>query len=154
MTHFGPKNQFSFLNSKQNCCTYKNLNSKFHKRLSLHFQVTNIFLHLCHCVSFIELTRNGQDAQCSYASCYFTCSTTTSHCTVQSSYRVKKSPPAHANKIREHWRRSEQYKIPTAHVMHRLQIQNVSFYYNHRSMSSTMLQIQEAIKEVLWALQS
>ena len=79
----------------------KKLISKFQKRISLRFQVTNIFLHLYHCVSFIELTRNGEDAQCSYASRYFPRSTTTSHRTIQSAYRgKKKNLPARANEVR------------------------------------------------------
>ena len=59
--------------------------------ISLHFQVTNIFLQMCHCVLFVELTWNGEDAQSSYASRYIPSSTTTSHCAIHVSYRVKKA---------------------------------------------------------------
>ena len=38
----------------------KTLKSKFQKRIFLHFQVTNFFMHLYHFISFIQLTWNEE----------------------------------------------------------------------------------------------
>ena len=83
VTRFGPKKiNFRFLFSN-NSCMYKEVKFQVSEVSLTSFPSYDIFQHLCHCVSFIELTRNGEeDAQCSYASRYLLDNYQPSHSTV------------------------------------------------------------------------
>ena len=119
MTHFGQKKTIFVLYSKIAACI-KKLNSKFQKCISFRFRVTNFFTHLCHYVSFIELTRNGGRR----------CVTLLARqLAAIAQHRVgtelKRSPLAPAKNVLEHWDMLRRVQNPTTHTMcHKFKMSN------------------------------